>query len=232
MNARSAAVAELEARIGHRFENRALLESALTHPSVGDGGKVVRHYERLEFLGDRVLNLLAADTLMAVPGEAREGELSRRLAGLVNSQACARVARRLGLPPALRLAASASKTGARQSDNVLGDACEALIGALYLDGGLEAARRLFLTFWDEELAVLDRPQAKDPKTRLQEWAQGGGRTLPAYRIVSRTGPDHAPVFSVEVAVAGLDPQRGEGRSRQEAEKAAATALLAREGAEP
>jgi ribonuclease-3 len=228
MNARTAAVAELEAVIGHRFADRELLERALTHASVGDGARMVSHYERLEFLGDRVLNLMAAERLMARDAEAREGDLSRLLASLVNAHACARVARRIGLAPALRLSASATKVGARESDNVLGDACEALIGALYLDGGLDVARRFFLTAWEEEVAALEDPRIKDPKTRLQEWAQARGLPLPAYSLVSRDGPDHAPCFTVEVRLAGYDPQTAPGRSKQDAEKAAALALLRRE----
>lgn len=230
MNKRDVAIAELEGRIGRRFNDRELLERALTHASVGDGATKVRHYERLEFLGDRVLNLMAAERLMALNPDAREGEMSRMMAGLVNYHACARVARRVGLPDALRLAASASKIGARDNDTVLGDACEALIAALYVDGGLEAARAFFLAFWEEEFTRLDEPRAKDPKTQLQEWAQGRGLALPAYKVVDRTGPDHAPRFTVSVSVEGFAPEQAEGRSRQEAEKAAATAmLLKREG---
>ena len=233
MNAREAAVAELERRIGHAFRDRDLLDRALTHASVGDGAKLVRHNERLEFLGDRVLNLCAAERLMALNGEAREGELSRLLASLVNYHACARAAKRAGLPEALRLSASATKIGARKSDAVLGDACEALIAALYVDGGLEAARAFFLTFWDEEFARLDEPRTKDAKTQLQEWAQGMGKPLPEYEIVSRSGPSHAPNFVVEVRVEGFPPERAEGGSRQAAEKAAAQRLLIRrEGPAP
>ena len=215
MNRREAAVAELEGRIGHVFHDRELLERALTHASVGDGALKVRHYERLEFLGDRVLNLLAAERLMA---------------SLVNYHACARVARRIGLPNALRMAPSATKIGARDKDTVLGDACEALIGALYIDDGLEAARAFFLEFWAEEFARLDEPRVKDPKTQLQEWAQGRGLALPLYQVVGREGPDHAPSFTVSVTVGDYEPELAEGRSRQEAEKAAATVmLLKREG---
>jgi ribonuclease-3 len=232
-NARAAAVAELERRIGHTFTNRELLERALTHASVGDGAKAVRHNERLEFLGDRVLNLCAAERLMELDPDLREGELSRLLAGLVNYHACARAAQRAGLPEALRLSASATKIGARRSDAVLGDACEALIAALYLDGGLECARGFFLEFWEEEFERLHEPRSKDPKTQLQEWAQGRGLPLPAYKVVAREGPDHAPAFTVQVAVEGHPPERAMGRSRQDAEKAAAQAMLARrELAEP
>jgi ribonuclease-3 len=233
MNARAAAVAELERRIGHAFSDRDLLERALTHASVGDGAKLVRHNERLEFLGDRVLNLCAAERLMELDSDAREGELSRLLAGLVNYHACARAAKRVGLPEALRLSASATKVGARQSEAVLGDACEALIAALYIDGGLECARAFFLRFWAEEFERAGEPRSKDPKTELQEWAQGRGLPLPAYEVVGREGPDHAPAFTVRVVVEGFPPEEGRGRSRQDAEKAAAQAmLLKREGPPP
>lgn len=225
MNRRAAAVAQLEARIGHPFSDRDLLERALTHASVGEGATKVRHYERLEFLGDRVLNLLAAERLMGLDAEAREGELSRRLANLVNYQACAAVARDIGLGDALRLSASATKIGARESDTVLGDACEALIGALYVDGGFEAARDFFLRFWAKAFDGLGSPRGKDPKTQLQEWAQGQGLPLPTYGVVAREGPDHAPAFTVEVRVQGYDPEAAQGRSKQEAEKAAALAML-------
>jgi ribonuclease-3 len=227
MNVRAAAVAELERRIGHRFADRELFERALTHASVGDGARTVLHNERLEFLGDRVLNLCAAERLMALDPEAQEGELSRLLASLVNYQACARAAKRAGLAEAMRLSASATKIGARKSEAVLGDACEALIAALYLDGGLDSARAFFLQFWAEEFERLHEPRTKDPKTQLQEWAQGRGLPLPAYKVVEREGPDHAPAFTVEVAVQGFAPEQAKGRSRQEAEKAAAEAMLSK-----
>jgi ribonuclease-3 len=232
MNARASAVEALERRIGHSFTDRDLLERALTHASVGDGAREVRHNERLEFLGDRVLNLCAAERLMALDPDAREGDMSRRLASLVNYHACARAAERCGLPPALRLSASATKVGARKSDAVLGDACEALIAALYIDGGLETAKAFFEKFWAEEFEGLDAPRAKDPKTQLQEWAQGLGLPLPSYEVLSRSGPAHAPVFTVAVRVQGFGEERGEGGSRQAAEKSAATSmLLKREGVE-
>jgi ribonuclease-3 len=230
---RASAVAELERNIGYSFKDRDLLERALTHASVGDGAKSVRHNERLEFLGDRVLNLCAAERLMALDADAREGEMSRLMASLVNYHACSRAARAAGLPEALRLSPSASKVGARDSDAVLGDACEALIAGLYIDGGLECARAFFLKFWSDEFARLDEPREKDPKTQLQEWAQGRGLPLPAYEVISRKGPDHAPIFTVAVSVEGFLPERGDGRSRQDAEKSAAQMmLLKREGPPP
>jgi dsRNA-specific ribonuclease len=169
MNKREVAVAELEGRIGHTFHDRELLERTLTHASVGDGALKVRHYERLEFLGDRVLNLLAAERLMALNPDAREGEMSRLMAGLVNYHACARVARRIGLPNALRMAASATKIGARDNDTVLGDACEALIGALYVDAGLEGARAFFLEFWTDECGSRIRRPSFRNGPRVAAW---------------------------------------------------------------
>jgi ribonuclease-3 len=170
---------------------------------------------------------------MAMDPDAREGDMSRRMASLVNYHACARAAERVGLPDAMRLSASASKVGARKSDAVLGDACEALIAALYIDGGLETARAFFLEFWAEDFARLDEPRAKDPKTQLQEWVQGLGLPLPAYEVVGREGPAHAPCFTVEVRVEGFGAERGDGSSRQAAEKSAAQCmLLKREGPDP
>jgi len=226
MNDRQAAVGELERRIGHAFADRDLFERALTHASVGDGARKVRHNERLEFLGDRVLGLLAAERLLAMDPDSREGVLSPRLANLVNGKACARVARRIALGDALRIAGSATKIGARDSDTVLGDACEALMAALYIDGGLEAARAFFLKFWSEEFDNAES-EAKDVKNHLQEWAQSRGLPLPKYEVVSRTGPDHAPVFTVKVSVDGYPDETGSGRSRQDAEKAAALCMLTR-----
>lgn len=232
MNRREEAVAELERAIGYRFGDRDLLERALTHASVGEGAVKVRHYERLEFLGDRVLNLMAAERLMEANPEAREGELSRLMARTVNYHACAAVAREAGLGPALRLSASATKIGARESATVLGDACEALIGAIYVDGGMAAAKAFFDRFWTAQLDALVDAPGGDPKSRLQEWSQGRGMPLPTYAVTSRTGPDHAPDFTVQVAIAGLEPASAQGRSKQEAEKAAAALMLARHAATP
>jgi ribonuclease-3 len=229
MNSRAEAVSALEARLGRAFNDRELLERALTHASVGEGSRRVRDNERLEFLGDRVLGLLAAEHVTETYREVREGQLNVKLVGLVNKGACARVARRLGLGPALRLAPGETKTGGREKDTILGDACEALLGAVYLDGGLDAARELFAREWVEEIAALDEPRVADPKSQLQQWALQAKRQLPIYRVVDRTGPDHAPAFLVEVRVDHLPPATAEGKSRQEAEKAAALAMLQREG---
>jgi ribonuclease-3 len=229
MSVRAKAVADLEQKLGHVFNDRDLLERALTHSSVGEGARRVIDYERLEFLGDRVLGLLAAERLIDAYPKAKEGELSPKLQALVNREACARAARRMGVGPALRLSPGETKTGGRDKDTILGDACEALMAAVYIDGGMEASRAMFGTFWADEFAHLDAPKVKDVKSRLQEWAQGKGRPLPTYEVVGREGPDHAPTFTVEVKVEGVKPERAAGRSRQEAEKAAATAMLEREG---
>ena len=228
---RAAAVAVLQDNLGYQFRDPELLERALTHASVGDGAKTVRHNERLEFLGDRVLGLLAADYLVASDGEAREGMLSNRHARLVNGRTCAAIARKLHLGEALRLAASETKTGGREKDNILGDACEAVMAAVYLDGGLDPARTVFRRLWADELSDLGRhADGKDPKTALQEWAQGRGLGLPTYRVLNREGPDHAPRFTVQAVIHSLEPETAEGGSRREAEKAAALGLLQRETA--
>jgi ribonuclease-3 len=231
MNTRVEAVERLEARLGYVFKDRALLERALTHSSVGDGtAKPGRDNERLEFLGDRVLGLLTAERLIARDPNASEGDLAPRLNALVNRQTCARVARSISLGPALRLSGAETRTGGRDKDSILAGACEALMAAVYQDGGLEEIRRIFLDIWAAEFQALSDPRPKDPKTHLQEWAQGRGRPLPAYAVIARDGPEHAPTFTVQALVDGLPPAQGQGSSRQLAEKAAAQALLDREGA--
>lgn len=228
---RKAAVAALQTRIGYQFRDPDLLDRALTHASTtGGGAKKVRDNERLEFLGDRVLGLVIAERLIEAFWEADEGELSRRLHALVRLEACAEVAREMGLGEAVRLAPGESHTGGRDKDTVLGDACEALVAAVYLDGGPETAGGLIDRFWGPRL-YLAAADARDAKSALQEWAQARGRGLPRYEVTGRQGPDHAPLFTVQVGVDGADPAQGDGRSRQEAEKAAAAAMLQREGAE-
>jgi ribonuclease-3 len=229
MNDRADAVDALERRLGRAFQDRGLLERALTHASVGGGAGKVRDNEVLEFIGDRVIGLLAAERLAALYPEAPEGDLTIRLHGLVNRDACARVARRMDVGPALRLAGGETKTGGREKDSILSDACEAVMAAVFQDGGLDAAREVFVDLWSEEFAEIDAVQPRDPKTALQEWVQSLGKPLPHYRLAARQGPDHAPTFCVVVEVEGLAPTSAEGRSRREAEKAAAAELLKREG---
>lgn len=232
-NGRPEAVAELVRRLGYDFRDRALLERALTHASVGEGAQPQTHRaprdnERLEFLGDRVLGLLVASRLHQDFPEADEGQLSSRLHALVDKQACARVGTKLGVGAALRLSPGESKSGGRRKDGLIADAIEAVLAAVFIDGGLEAARGVFERAWAEELGRTPDRAVANPKSVLQEWAQGQGRPLPTYRIVARSGSDHAPTFTVETAVDGFEPASAEGRSRQDAEKAAATAMLKRE----
>jgi ribonuclease-3 len=232
MNARVAAIEALERRLGYGFKDRQLLERALTHASVGDGAaKPGLDNERLEFLGDRVLGLLTAERLIALDPAASEGDLAPRLNALVNRKTCARVARAIALGPALRLSGAETRTGGRDKDSILANACEALIAALYQDAGLDHTRRIFLDIWSAEFQDLSAPRPKDPKTLLQEWAQGRGRPVPVYAVVQRDGPEHAPLFTVEVTVEGHGSAQGQGSSRQAAEKSAAQALIDREGAE-
>lgn len=223
-------ISAFEARIGWSFQDRALLERALTHASHGDGRSRSQSNERLEFLGDRVLGLLAADRLHNEFDTLDEGGLAHRLNVLVNKQACARAARRCDLGEALRLSPAEDRLGGRGKDSILADACEAVIGALYLDGGLERARAFFDRFWAEELAGLTR-RPKDAKSRLQEWAAAKGLGAPVYKTQGRTGPDHRPVFTVTVRVKGAGEATGEGGSKQAAQQAAALALFEKEAAD-
>lgn len=222
--AHAARIAALEERLAYVFKNRALAQEALTHASALEGAPQRKSYERLEFVGDRVLGLIMAEKLFAdFAGEDEKG-LAPRFNALVNRSACARAARRAGLGDALVLSSSESAQGGAAKEQILGDACEALIAALYLDGGLAAARAFVLRFWQEEFAGV-REAPRDPKTVLQEWAAARKKTL-VYVEIGRSGPEHAPVFAVEARIDGLAPGRGEGKSKREAERAAAAALIA------
>src|SRR5665213_3063351 len=232
MNRRAPAVAALEARLGHVFKDRALLERALTHASVGDGAGKAPHNETLEFLGDRVLGLLAAETLVGLNAEWREGELTRRQVALVSGSICAQVARRIDLGPALRLAGSMSNQGGRDNDRILGDAMEAVMAAVYLDGGLGAARAVFDLAWRDALSAASGEQDAEAKTALQEWAMARGLPAPTYSVVCRSGAAHAPLFTVSVSVQGYPPESASGPALRVAEKAAARKLLARERGGP
>ncbi|MCC5997217.1 MAG: ribonuclease III [Oceanicaulis sp.] len=219
-------IKDFQTRIAHTFADPALLERALTHASHGDGRSRADSNERLEFLGDRVLGLMAAEALHERFPALDEGGLAARLNALVNKDACARAARRCELGEALRLSAAEARLGGREKASILADACEAVIGALYLDGGLEAARVFFLTHWAEELDGLTK-RPRDAKSRLQEWAAQTGRPAPVYTVLSRKGPDHRPLFTVEVRLGALSAQ-AEGSSKQAAERAAADQLLTAE----
>lgn len=223
------AVEALAAVLGHRFADGALLASALTHPSAGAPhaqrrGQAVGAYERLEFLGDRVLGLVVAHMLYGTFAGEDEGALAKRLAALVRRETVARVAEAIGLGRHLVLSRGEAESGGRESRALLADALEALIGALYLDAGLPAAEAFVRRAWAPLIGEAAEPP-QDAKTALQEWAQGVGLPLPSYSTVASEGPPHSPVFSVEVSVEGHPPARGQGRSKRAAEQAAAEALL-------
>jgi ribonuclease-3 len=221
--------AGFEERIGYRFKNAALLEQALTHISALAGPRNRSgSYQRLEFLGDHVLGLVISDMLYDAFPKADEGELSRRLADLVRKEACADVARTIELGAAIRLGASESNAGGRSRTAILADVCEALVGAVFIDGGYKAASEVISRLWDQRMRTPARP-LRDAKTILQEWAQARGLPTPVYREVERRGPDHDPEFRVTVALPEREPAEGMGRSKRAAEQAAAAAMLTREG---
>jgi ribonuclease-3 len=220
---------DFEARIGYRFNDPALLEQALTHISALSGARNrAGSYQRLEFLGDHVLGLVVSDMLFRAFSKADEGEMSRRLADLVRKEACADVGRALDLGAAIRLGASEANAGGRNRTAIIADVCEALIGAVFVDGGYPAAAALIERLWSERMRTPARP-LRDSKTVLQEWAQARGLPTPAYREVERIGPDHNPEFRVTVELPHLSPAEGLGRSKRAAEQAAAAAMLARAG---
>ena len=224
-----AAAAEIEARIGHRFADPSLLAMAFTHVSALKSARVRGDsYQRLEFLGDHVLGLIVSDMLYrAFPG-ANEGELSKRLAELVRKESCADVAKSLNLLEGIKLGTVGAAAGARLRKSVLGDICEAVIGAVFLDGGYPAAAQFIERNWTERMRKPQRP-LRDPKTVLQEWAQGKGLPTPVYREVERSGPHHDPQFRVAVDLPGLASAEGLGGSKRAAEKIAASVMIAREG---
>ncbi len=227
--AATAEAAAIEARIGHNFADPSLLATAFTHVSALKSARSRSDsYQRLEFLGDHVLGLIVSDMLYRAFPKADEGELSKRLADLVRKETCADVAKSLGLLEGIKLGAVGAGAGARLRKSVIGDICEAVIGAVYLDGGYPAAAQFVQRNWEERMRTLKRP-LRDPKTVLQEWAQGKGLPTPVYREVERTGPHHDPQFRVAVDLPGLAPAEGIGGSKRAAEKVAASVMIAREG---
>ncbi len=219
----SRALHDLATRLGHDFARPELLREALTHPSIATPTRPDN--QRLEFLGDRVLGLVVAEALLERDAEATEGQLAPRFNALVRKEACAEVAREIGLGEALKLGRSEMLSGGRRKDAILADALEAVIAAVYLDSGFEAARAVVLRLWGGRIAGV-RADARDAKTSLQEWAQARGQTPPAYVALSRDGPDHAPDFTVEVRLADGATAQGRAGSKRQAEQRAAAALLA------
>jgi len=220
---------ELEKALGHRFKNQQLIEVALTHASMRGGKAQKSDNERLEFIGDRVLGLVIADVLIEQFPAASEGELARRFNRLVRGEACARVAKALGIGAHLILSESEAGSGGRAKATILADAMEAILGAVFLDSGFEAARSVVRKLWASQSEQQPASAGPDAKSALQEWAQGKGLALPEYIEVSRKGPDHAPRFTSEVRIVGCEPARGEGASKRAAEQSAARSLLEREG---
>jgi ribonuclease-3 len=216
----------LEETIHYIFKDKSLLKLALVHASThkrkSDGTNIDN--ERLEFLGDRVLGLVVADLLLKRFPKDREGDLARRHTALVRKEALARVAQVIDLGHHIDMLEAEALSGGRENPAILANACEALIAALYLDGGLETAKAFIGHFW-ADLVEEDHEPPQDNKTALQEWAQGRGLPLPAYRTIGQTGPAHEPVFEVEVSVLNQSPKCGSGTSKRKAEQNAAGVLL-------
>ncbi len=211
-------------RIGHHFEKPELLVQALTHPSLSSPTRADN--QRLEFLGDRVLGLVMADALLAADPAATEGRLAPRFNALVRREACADVAREIGIGDVLKLGRSEMLSGGRRKEALLADAMEAVIAAVYRDGGFDAARDMVLRLWGDRIANV-KSDARDPKTALQEWAQARGQQPPRYVEIAREGPDHAPRFTIEARLESGENARATAASKRQGEQAAARALLAR-----
>ncbi|WP_294614226.1 ribonuclease III [Roseovarius sp.] len=214
----------LEARLGYQFSRPALLVRALTHSSMSSPTR--DDNQRLEFLGDRVLGLVMAEALLAHDPSATEGQLAPRFNALVRKEACADVAREVDLGVVLKLGRSEMMSGGRRKEALLGDAMEAVIAAVYLDAGFEGARDLVLRLWGARVGAV-KDDARDAKTALQEWAQARGLPPPAYIETRRSGPDHAPQFTIEAQLKSGETAEATAGSKRHAEQAAARALLDR-----
>ncbi len=208
--------------LGHEFGHLEVLKRAVTHASAEP--RAWNAYERLEFLGDRVVALVLAEHLLDRFPHEREGPIAKRHVGLVRKEALAEVARSIDLGSFLVLSRGEGEGGARDSDSILSDAMEAVIAALYLDGGLDVARDFILRNWNP-LVEADRRPPQDAKTELQELLQGRGKPLPVYEVVERVGPSHAPIFTIEVQASDAEPCRAQGKSKRSAEQAAAAEML-------
>lgn len=219
---------ELEARLGYRFSDKSLLRRAMTHSSLSGGRDAVRNLERLEFLGDRVLGLLTAEELWRRYPEFEEGLLAPRLNALVRKETCAKAAKFFALDEHIRMSSWEEGAGGRKKKAILGDVMEALLGALYIDGGMAAARGVYDQFWTPNLDELSKFH-RDAKTALQEWTQQKRLGTPDYEVLEADGPAHAPAFKVDVKVKGFRRAIGEGKSKRAAQMAAARKFLEREG---
>jgi ribonuclease-3 len=219
-------LAALQDRIGWKFADQSLLKRALTHSSLAATSKI-GDLERLEFLGDRVLGLLSAEALWRAYPTMTEGELAPRFNALVRKETCAKAALAYGLDTLIKMSAQEDESGGRRKKAILGDACEAFLGALYIDGGLDAARKAYDLYWTPNLEMLSK-RHRDAKTTLQEWSQERGLGPPKYEVVNAEGPAHAPAFTIDVHVPGHAVVRGEGQSKRAAQMAAAAAFLMHE----
>lgn len=218
---------ELSRRLDYDFNDLELIVRAMTHASATDKGGLDKSNERLEFLGDRVLGLVIADLLLKTYSKSDEGELALRFNALVRKETCAEVARELDMGAALFLSGGEAQSGGRQNQSILGDTCEAVIAAIYLDGGYKAAARFIENNWGRRLENLKNPP-RDAKTVLQEWAQARKLAAPVYKMEARSGPDHAPQFSCSVKVEGYEIVVGKGSAKRNAEQEAAMIFLVAE----
>jgi len=223
---KSEAIRSLERRLGYEFSNLSLLVEALTHSSVASDFR--KDNQRLEFLGDRVLGLVMAEALLEIDQTAPEGTLAPRFNALVRKETCAEVARQIELGGVLKIGRSEMLSGGRRKDALLGDGMEAVIAAIYKDGGFEVAKTIIINLWGDRIKNV-KGDARDAKTMLQEWAQARGQNPPNYEVISRSGPDHAPDFLVKVILDSGETSEALAGSKRQAEQMAAKALLQKIG---
>ena len=219
---KSEAIRSFEQRLGYEFSNLSLLVEALTHSSIASDFR--KDNQRLEFLGDRVLGLVMAEALLEIDQTAPEGTLAPRFNALVRKETCAEVARQIELGGVLKIGRSEMLSGGRRKDALLGDGMEAVIAAIYKDGGFEIAKTIIIKLWGDRIKNV-KVDARDAKTMLQEWAQARGQNPPNYEVISRSGPDHAPDFLVKVILASGETSEAMAGSKRQAEQMAAKALL-------
>ena len=223
---KSEAIRSFEQRLGYEFSNLSLLVEALTHSSIASDFR--KDNQRLEFLGDRVLGLVMAEALLEIDQTAPEGTLAPRFNALVRKETCAEVARQIELGGVLKIGRSEMLSGGRRKDALLGDGMEAVIAAIYKDGGFEIAKKIIIKLWGDRIKNV-KGDARDAKTMLQEWAQARGQNPPNYEVISRSGPDHAPDFLVKVILASGETSEAMAGSKRQAEQMAAKALLQKIG---
>jgi ribonuclease III len=218
--------------LGYEFNNPALLDEALTHPSVSykNAKNTTVNYERLEFLGDSVLGLVIAELLIHAYPEENEGALAKRQAALVRGEALAKIATTMDIGRYIKMADGEEAMGGRQNPRNIENALEAIIGAIYQDGGLEMAKEFIIRWWGALVSNMTEPP-KDAKTVLQEWAQGEGYPIPTYEVIQTDGPPHAPVFTVRLQLPGSHPEEAKGESKKKAEKEVAKQMLQQLGIE-